>query len=426
MSAQAQLRPHLVPEPGQKRTRRRIYFLLAVCLVLGAGAWAWSVHERTVPIRTVRPSYENIATSVSSTGVVVPVQDFQARANFSGIVQKIYVHVGEKVHAGQMLIQMKDQYATSRLDTARAALQAAELKLENAEQNGTLDERIGYREDLVKEQAERASAAAALATLKKLEARGSVSQAEVQNAQQRLKLDNAALIALRQRMTHRYSAADIEDLKAKVRADRDSVAAEQVSWGNANVSTPIAGTVYIIPVRPYDFVAGGGELMHVADLRHLEVRATFYEPDIGKLKPGQPVIIHWEGDPTKSWEGNVVTAPMAVDRNGPLTVGLCIIALTSPINGLPVNSSVSVKVLSRQHGHVLTIPRQALHGFGADTYVLRVVGDRLRKTPVKTGLFNAMHVEIVSGLNEHDVIALGAVGDATLRPGLRVDLSQKH
>lgn len=424
MSTQTQPRPTLVPPTERKTGRRRIYVILALCLLLIAGGWIYSLNARTVEVKAVSPVYADIETSISSTGVVVPVNDFQARANFSGIVEQIYVHVGQKVRAGQMLLRMKDQYAVSRLDTARAALKSAEVSLQNAEQNGSQDDRIGYREDLVKAQVERDAAASALQTLEELQKRGSVSDAEVLAGKQRLQLANATLQALQQRMSHRYSAADIQSLKDKVRADQDSIAAEQVSWANANVSTPIPGTVYIIPVSQYDFVPAGNELMHVANLSQLEVRAKFYEPDIGKLQVGQPVIVQWEGAPGKSWTGQVIARPMAVDRSGPLSTGLCIISLTSPVSDLPVDSSVSVLVQSQKHAHVLTIPREALHGSGPDAFVFRVVGNRIRKTHVTTGLFNAMSVEISSGLNEHDQVVLHAAGNESLADGRRVEVAQ--
>lgn len=309
---------------------------------------------------------------------------------------------------------------------ARANLIAAETSLRNAQQNGSPDERIGDHEDLVRAQVERNAAASAMETLEKLEKQGSVSEAEVLAGSQRLKIADAALQALRQRIPHRYSPEDLERLKETVRADEDSLAAERISWANAHVSTPISGTVYIIPVAPFDFVPAGGDLMHVADLNHLEVQAKFYEPDIGKLQVGEPVTVQWEGAPGKSWSGHVISRPMAVDRSGPLTTGLCVIALTSHVNDLPVNSSVSVIVQSQKHAHVLTIPRQALHGSGPGAFVYRVVGGRLRKTPVKTGLLNAMQIEISSGLNEREKVVLRAVGESSLRNGLRVEVAEGH
>ncbi len=419
-------RPTLVPAAEPRPSHRRLYIVLLFLLAAAALALIDALVRQTVDVQVVSPLRQDIETTVSSSGFVVPTHDYPIRANFTGLVEKIYVHVGQKVRAGQMLVRMKDQYALGRLDSARAALQASQLNLQNALQNGTQDELIGYAADLARAQNERDNAAASLATLQQLERRGSVSEAEVANGVQRLKLADAALATLHQRMAHRYSAADIASLKAKVRADQDSVAAERVSWANANIASPAAGTVYLIPISPYDFVNGGSELMDVADLTQFEVRAQFFEADIGKLQVGAPVTISWDGAPGRSWTGRVVARPLAVDRNGPVSVGQCIIALTSPLNDLPINSSVTVLVQTEKHSHVLTLPRQAVYGSGSHQFVYRVDKDRLRRTAVETGLVNAMTIEITGGLTDRDLVALRAVDGSRLRDGRRVEIAKNH
>jgi HlyD family secretion protein len=425
MSAQTQPRPSPVPIRSRKLSRRRIYALAAIALLvaLGVGGWIYSRQERIVPVRVMSPAYQDVEATVSSTGVVTPAHEFQARANFSGIVEKIYVHVGQKVRAGQRLLYLKDQYATSRLDSARAALAAAEVSLYKAEQNGTADDRIGDSSDLARARMDRDTAAAALATLRKLEQRGSVSEAEVLNGERQLKLANAALRATEERIKNRYSPADVQSLKAKVRADEDSVAAERISWANANVSTPISGTVYIVPVSQYDFVPAGTVLMDVSDLRQMQVRANFYEDDVGKLQVGQPATIEWDGAPGKTWTGKVISRPMAVQTTGSLPTGQCVIALDPPDNDLPINSTVVVRVQWQKRSHVLAIPRAAVRGEGADQFVYRVVDGRLRKTHVKTGLFDAMQIEITGGLTAHDVVALNSTDGKVLRDGSPVTVA---
>lgn len=430
MSAQPQ--PRLLPEQPKPRVshestrnrkpKRRIYVVISALLLiaLGLGGWIYARQESIVAVRVVSPVYQDIQATVSSTGLVTPAQEFQARANFSGIVQKIYVHVGQKVHAGQMLLYLKDQYATSRLDSARATLKADEVKLRQAEQNGTQDDHIGDNNDLARARVNRENAAAALATLKNLEKRGSASEAEVLNGAQQLKLADTALRETQERITDRYSPAEIQSLKAKVRADEDSVTAEHISWANANVSTPISGTVYIIPVSQYDFVPAGTVLMDVSDLRQMEVRANFYEDDVGKLRVGEPATVQWDGAPGKTWTGKVISRPMAVERTGSLPTGQCVIALDSPDKDLPINSSVVVRVQWQNRPDVLAIPRMALHGEGPQTFVYRVVDGELRKTPVKTGIFDAMNIEVTSGLTNRDVVAVRSMDGKTLRNGARV------
>jgi HlyD family secretion protein len=419
-------RPTLVPLAEPKPSHRRFYLVLLLLLAAVVTALTALVERQKVDVEVVSPVRQDIETTVSSSGVVAPSHDYPIRANFTGLIQKIYVHLGQKVKAGQMLVQMKDQYAVPRLDTARAALKESELNLQNAEQNGTQDDQIVYAAELARDQTERNDAASSLATLQRLEQRGSVSESEVANGQRRLKLADDALATLHERMAHRYSAADIASLQAKVQTDKDSLAAERVSWANANISSPVNGTVYFIPVSQFDFVPGGSELMHVADLTQFIVHADFYEADIGKLQVGEPVTILWEGAPDKSWTGKVVTRPMAVNRNGPVNVGQCIISLTGPLGDLPVNSTVTVLVQTQKHSNVLTLPRQALYGSGTEQFVYRVDHGRLRKTPVETGLFSAMNVEITGGLSDRDVVALRAVNGSHLKDGRRIAIAQNH
>jgi HlyD family secretion protein len=393
---------------------------IIIPIALGLGGWIYLRQEHTVDVRTVSPIYEDIVATVSSTGVVTPAREFQARANFSGIVEKIYVHVGQKVHAGQLLLYLKDQYATSRVDAARAALADAELALRKAEKNGSQVDLIGDNSNLARARMDRDNAAADLATLKKLERRGSASDAEVLSGTRRLGLADATLRDTQERIKERYTPAEIQSLKAKVRAEEDALAAERISWANANVSTPVSGTVYLVPVSQYDFVPAGTVLMDVSGLKQMEVRANFYEDDVGKLQVGEPATIQWDGAPGKVWTGKVISRPMAVERTGSLPTGECVIALTSPADGLPINSSVVAQVQWQKHSHVLALPRSAVREQGADQFVYRIDGGRLRKTPVKTGIFDAMQIEITSGVTNRDVVGLDSSNGKELRDGLRV------
>jgi HlyD family secretion protein len=420
MSAQPQPRPLLFPRAKPQRPRRSLYAILALGLVVVAAAWVVSSEMRETEVQTVMPVRQDISTTLASSGVVVPVHDYPVRANFAGMIEKIDVKVGQKVRAGQLLVQMKDQYAASRLETARAALEEAEANLQNAQRNGSRDDRIGYAADLARAESDRNAAAAALASLQKLERQGSVSQAEVFNGMRQLKMDQIAVDELQQRMTHRYSAAEIASLKARLREKKDELAAEQVSWANANISAPMSGTIYILPVRQYDFVPSGAELMHVADLSQFEIRLDFYEPDLPRLRTGQAATIQWDGEPGRIWKGTVVSRSMAVDRTGPLNVGHCTVLLTTPIGDLPINSSVTVTIETMKHAGVLTIPHQALHEKGSEKFVYIVAGGKLKKTPVTVGLVNDMTAEITGGLTGRDRVAVRASNGTALSDGRRV------
>jgi HlyD family secretion protein len=180
----------------------------------------YSHNADRVAVRVARPVFQDIESTVSAVGTVTPVNDFAARANFSGIVEDVYVHLGEKVHSGEMLILMKDQYALSRLLTARAALASAEVNSENVQNNGSREDQIDYAADIARAQNEQIAAARALSSLRQLVKNGSVSEDEVFAWRQRLQVANAALQALNDRITKRYSSTDIASWQDKVAADK--------------------------------------------------------------------------------------------------------------------------------------------------------------------------------------------------------------
>ena len=188
-----------------------------------------------------------------------------------------------------------------------------------------------------------------------------------------------------------------------------------------DVRAPFAGTVYALPVTQYQFVAGGEALVQVANLRKLQIRAYFDEPEIGQLKLGQPVSIVWAAKPTQQWHGHIVAVPTTIiTYGGTRNVGECLISVDDADGVLLPNTNVTVTVTELEHRNVLSLPREALQTQGMNNYVYRIVGERLVKTPIQVDLTNNERFEITGGLNEGDLVALGATSEVELTDGLRV------
>lgn len=408
--------------PSERKTLRPMRGRLVIAAITALVVCSAIVlsERRAVDIQAVSPTFQDIESTVSATGTVSPAVDFPARATFAGIVDRIYVHLGEKVRPGQMLAEMRDQYAQSRVDNARAALETAEINDENLRMNGTKDEHITQASDLQKAIGEQAAAAKALSTMQQLHKIGSASDAEVSSAAQRLQTANAAVEAASERARSRFRPADLQSARAKIAADKATLAAERVSYANAHIPSPIAGTVYLIPVKRYDFVQMGADLLHVANLKRLVVRAHFFEPDIKQLHTGGPVRIAWTGAPGSIWLGQIQSKPMAVTGEGVLRTGECTIAITSDTSGLPVNTSVTVTATTEKHSHVMTLPREAVHEDGAVHYVYRIENSVLKKTPIEVGIVNAANIEITKGLARSDQVALRALKDGKLKNNQRI------
>jgi HlyD family secretion protein len=381
----------------------------------------YRVRHATVLVHAALVERQDIKRTVSTNGKVEPTEDYQAHAPFPGVVEELYVEQGEEVRKGQDLVRMDDSGARKDLAAAQATLVAAQASLQAMRNGGSQDDLLAANNEMAAAQTQQKQAAAALASLQRLQAQGAASANEVAAAQQRLNDAETRIRELQTRRTSRYSAEDIRTQQAQVAQAQAAVAAAQSALSSAIKRAPFAGTVYSVPVSQYDFVQMGDTLLDVADLKQLQIRAYFDEPEIGNLAVGQPVTIIWDAKPLAVWHGRILQAPTTIIQYGTTrNVGECLITVDDAKGDLLPNTNVTVKVTTLQRLHVLSIPREALLTDGPSSYVFKVIDGRLVKAPVTPGVVTLTRVEIVNGLKEGDQVALGSLTDAELRDGLRV------
>ena len=408
--------------PPREKTRNNSYLIWAALLILVV-AIVFTVRRLTrerVGIRTAIVTFQNLDSSTSTNGKVEPIHEYQAHAAFPGVVQKLYVGVGDKVVAGTLLAKMDDSEIKARLAASALSISSAKVGLNTTEENGSQEERIALANDISRAKMQQQQAASDLAALKQLQQKGAASAGEVASAQQRLDTATSSLDGMTARTKNRFSPAEIDRAKQQLVNAQADQAAAQNSYAGANIHSPISGTVYSVPVSEYDYVPAGEDLIDIADLNLIQIRAYFDEPEIGKLADGQPVKIVWDAKPLKTWHGHIEQVPTTVIAYGTRNVGECLITVDDARGDLLPNTNVTVTVTTSQHNNVLSIPREALHTNGAQNYVFRIVKNKLVRTPVQIDAVNLTRVEIRSGLKENDVVALSATSNRDLADGMLV------
>jgi HlyD family secretion protein len=398
-----------------------MWVIFLVVIVVAALAAHFFSHDQ-VEIRAAAVNHQNLQSTESTNGKVEPIDEFPAYAPAPGVVARIYVEVGQKVKAGQLLIKMDDSAAAAHLAAAKSTLQNAKSGLQDINQGGTQEERNLLAADLARAQSQQQQAASDLAALKQLQQKGAASPSEIGSAEARLQNANSLLKSLEVRSTDRYGASDRSRSEAQLADARAAVAAAQSSYADDNIRSKVSGTVYSIPVSQYDYVPAGENLMDVADLNRIQVRAYFDEPTIGVLAVGQAVKISWDARPNQTWHGHISRAPTTIITYGTRNVGECIITVDDARGDLLPNTNVTVTVTTSQRFNVLSIPREALRTDGGD-YVYRVVDDKLVRTPVQVGPgTNLTRAEITSGLTDKDTVATGSLSNRELSNGLPVKI----
>jgi HlyD family secretion protein len=407
---------------NQRRQSKRLWLvigaIIAAVILLAA---FMSLRSKVILIRAESVSVGNIRSAISTNGKIEPLDNFQAHAPAPTTVQKIFVHEGDPVKPGQLLVQLDSSEARAQVAKAEAQLQAAHAELSAVKSGGTREEILTNRAQLTKAKADRDTAQRNLEALQRLEQKGAASPDEVKAAQTRLEAAEADLNLLKEKESSRYSPQDVQKVQAQAADAQAALLAAQDLLRKSDIRATTAGTVYNIPVQEGQFVNTGDLIVAVAHLRDMQVRAFVDEPDIAKLHKGEEVEVTWDALPGRVWKGTLTRVPTTVVTRGTRNVGEFTCAVPNPDKSLIPNINVTVMIITARAENVLTVPREAVHQDQSGQYVYEVVNGKLRRAAVDTSVSNLTRVAVTKGLSNNSEVALGSVNNTqTLRNGMSV------
>ncbi len=412
---------------NQNNGRDRKSLLVVVVLIVIAVVLFTGLNQRHsgVAVRAEKVTRQEIASIISTNGKIEPVDSFEAHAPAPAIVKNVLVAEGDRVKPGQLLVQLDDADARAQAARALAQLRSAEASLQAVKGGGTQEEVLTIRADLAKAQAERDEASRALQATQKLRQNGAASPAEVEAAQNRVKKAEADVQLLQSKLTGRFSSPEVAKVEAAAAEARAAYAAAEDLLKHSNVTATFAGTVYQLPVKRGGYVNAGELLVQVANLDKVRVRAFVDEPEIGRLAKGQLVEIRWDAVPGRTWQGTLTRVPTSVTMVGTRTVG----EITSEINNadrkLLPNVNVNVGIVTARHDNTLTVSREAVHDLDGKRYVYIIKSDKVQPQEVQTGLSSLTRVEVINGITDGALVALGAVNAQPLHNGMDVKVVER-
>jgi HlyD family secretion protein len=391
----------------------------AIALVLIFFGVRWMTREK-LPVRVAESQVQDLVKTNSTSGKVEPQHIFEAHAPDATVVKEVYVHVGQQVRQGQLLVALDDSNARAKLAAATAALRAAEAGFQSVETGGTHQEQLALASNLAKAQIDCDQAARDLDVVQKLAAKGAAAPSEVAQAQTRLDLAKASLHSLEEQKTKPFAPVDLSRARSSVTEARAAYDAAALVIAQSNVRAPFPATVYSLPVTRYAYIEPGAEILQMADLSKLQVRAYFDEPEIGDLQLNNPVSIVWAAKPDLKFHGRIARLPSNIITYGTRFVGEVLVSVEDSNGVLLPNTNVVVTVTTQEVHNALTVPREALHVEGGRDYVYVVSRGSLHRAPVEVGALNLTVVQILKGLEPHTVVALGTTNGAPISEGAPV------
>ncbi len=387
--------------------------VLVLGLLAGAGvaAWAWS---RGPSVLVVRVQRAEVVQTVVASGRVLPPSRLEIASVVLGAVRAVHVDVGDRVTAGETLVELDDADARAQLERARASVGSAQARRTSLSR---LTSRVAGT-DADRAAATVAQARATVERYERLRAVEAVTGVELENARTALAQAEAAQRAAVTTATEQSSTgSEGRALVAGVTLARADITAAEARLAQFRIVAPVDGVVLARSVEPGDVAQPGTVMLVVASLGETTVRIDPDETTLSLLREGLAAIASAEAFPTERFDATVSSIAPSVDaERGTVEVGL---RVPEPPPYLRTDMTVSVEIECARHPNALSVAAEAVRDVGTERpWVMLVVGDRTERRGVTLGLRGRDAVEILRGLAEGDrVVPATEVG---VEAGMRV------
>jgi membrane fusion protein, multidrug efflux system len=345
-----------------------------------------------VAVMTVRS--QSTPEYYEAVGTVKPEITSVLGAEISGTVRKISVKEGDRVRRGQVLAVIDSRVQQAQLEAAAAGIE---------ESNQGLAE---VKHALQAAEADRKFAEATFQRYKALLAKKSVSQQEYDNAETRYKG------ALANEMATQAKLKQMEARQRQAQAQHSSAA---TVFSYSRIVSPIDGVVTAKSVDEGTLVMPGTPLITVEQTGHFRLDVSVPERFLGQIRVGESVPAAVGSQQT---EGRVIEVVPAADPSTRTFVAKVVLPRGCKCqSGQYGSANFAIGA-----GNRLLAPSDALveRGELEGLFVIDSKGVAYYRL-VKTGKAFGSQVEILSGLDDGERVAISKIGE--LSDGVRVQTS---
>ncbi len=391
--------------------KHRILIVLAVLALIAAALGIYFLGSGSKPpqLQLAKAERRDIKMVINTNGVIEPINRTQIYSPIDGFIKSIPVAEGMEIARGQVLMILEAHQIRADLAEAKAGLLeamretqrvvAGPLQEEVSAVNASIAENSMSLDEILKD----------LRAEESLYAKGAASKESVEKMTKergRLQLQSESLKEKKQNLYTRYSDKEKEWAQNRVGELTSQVKLLERQLESESIAAPASGLLYSLAVQSGTYVGRGQLLAEIYRPGSVRLRAYVDEPDLGRIQSGQPALIEWNGLPDRQWTGAVEKPAEQVVALNNRSVGYVLCSLAGEPKELIPNLNVQVEITTAHKTHTLVVPRSAVFNRDGKPAVLLSEGMKTFVKPVEYGLFNSREIEIISGINEGDSVAI--------------------
>lgn len=345
----------------------------------------------------------NIDQSIEAVGEVYAKEQVDVGAQVSGQITKLYVQIGDKVKAGDLIAQIDKDKQQNDLDITKAQLASTKANLESKKVALEIASSQYQREQ--KLYSNKATSLENLETLKNnfYGLKASVADLNAQVVQLEITLKNAE-----KDLGYTTITAPMDGIIINVAVDEGQTV-------NANQSTPT--------------------IVKIANLDEMEIRMEIAEADVSKIKVGTAVKFSILNDPEKKYEAkissidpaNTTTSDAKSNSSSSSTSSSSTNAIyyyakvfvKNRDNFLRIGMSVENSIVIKSAPNALAVPTYAIKNDKGGYFVELLRGGQIIKSYVKIGIKDSINTQILDGVSENDLLVLSSSAKTGKSSGMR-------
>ncbi len=414
---------------GSLLTVAVVVAVLAVAAVGGWAAFSAGTKEaeqsgkpkRAPVVRVQEAARTSIHRTLELTGEVVAVNSVVVATMVEGPILHCPWREGDRVQAGEKLIEIDRETYRAEVQAAQAAWGVAAANLADLKA-GTRPEEIAEAEHQAREWVEMtARAKTDFERANRLVERGAVSKSDFEKSQADFHMAQAKVAALESHLEKLRAGPTQTEIAVQEAMVEQAAAALEVAKAQLAECVVVAsfeGTVSAVHVRPGDIATPRAPLLELIDLSSLVVRFAVPEAQATAVRPEMSLSVTLDAYPGRTLNAKVSRLYPSLD---PVMRTRTVEAvLVEPIELVP-GMFARVELHLESSENTIVVPQEAILTTPKGGLVLFVVvGEKAEQRSIATGIEQGRLVEVVEGVREGEQVVVA--GNEKLKNGAQVAL----
>ncbi len=352
--------------------------MLIMCFFVGFIIFRAIESSKHDPVPTVKPVFRDISRNILVSGTIMPSKEIDIKSNISGVLDELFVQIGQKVYKGQMIARIRMENNPAEYRQLQKRVEVAATQFKNSQSNYERNKQLYERKVIAPADFEREETSYLLA-----------------------KAEYEAVLAEWRIAGNQYQVAKQTD---SIRNDE---------FHNMVIATD-SGTLLELPVRTGGPVMSRGAfsegttIARIARLDALIFKGYVAEADVGTLKEGMSLQLIVGAMNDCKIPGTLrLIAPKGILREGITKFEIeadVIIPQDLPAM-IRAGYSANAEIMVESKTGVVALEEKHLN-FSGDSVFVETLDDKgkWKRSIVVTGISDGIYTEITSGVDTSTVV----------------------